>query len=65
MDHLKILRTERTESTGIPPVFRYTVTGEVAWPNGCNELGAATTAGAKERFKKEVTLAKTDDGRWQ
>jgi hypothetical protein len=28
-------------------------------------MGTATSAGAKERFKKEVTLVKTDEGNWQ
>ncbi len=65
VDDLKILKTEETESTGNPPIFRYTVTGEVAWPDGRTEMGTNTAAGAKEKFKKEVTLAKTDDGDWQ
>ncbi len=45
---LKILKTEETGSTGNPPVFRYTVSGEVAWLDGCTEMGPNTTAGAKK-----------------
>ncbi len=56
VNDLKILKTEETESTGNPTIFRYTVRGEITWPDGCTEMGTNTSAGAKEKFKKEVTL---------
>ncbi|MDB5206024.1 MAG: hypothetical protein JWR72_1099 [Flavisolibacter sp.] len=65
VENLKILKTERTESTGIPPVFRYTVRGEVAWSGGCSERGTKTTAGTKEKFEKLVILYKTEECNWE
>ncbi|HVF80756.1 MAG TPA: hypothetical protein VM884_02440 [Flavisolibacter sp.] len=65
VNNLKIVRTEKTESTGNPPVFRYTVRGEVIWPEGCAETGATAISGKKEKFTKVVTLIKTEEGTWQ
>jgi len=65
VNNLKILKTEVTESTNGPHVFRYTVSGEVEWPDGCKEMGTNTSAGTKEKFEKLVVLSKTEDGNWQ
>ena len=65
VNNLKILKTEETESTDAPHVFRYTVSGEVEWPEGCKETSTNTSAGTKEKFEKQVVLAKTEDGNWQ
>lgn len=64
VNDLKIMKTEETKSTDGPHVFTYTVRGEVEWPDGCKEMGN-TAAGTKEKFEKQVTLTKTDDGAWQ
>jgi hypothetical protein len=65
INNLKILRTEETESTNGPHIFRYTVSGEVEWPKGCAENGTSTPPGTKEKFERLLTLYKSDDGRWE
>ena len=65
VNDLKILRTEETESTGEPHVFRYSVRGVVEWPDGCTEMGTNTPPGTKEKIEKTVTLFKAEDGSWQ
>jgi hypothetical protein len=65
VNNLKILRTEKTESTGEPPMFRYAVSGEVEWPDGCTESGTTTPPGTKEKFERLVTLYQSDEGQWQ
>ena len=62
---LKILKTEKTESTGQPPIFHFTVQGEVEWPDGCQEFGSTTPPGTREKFERLVTLYKTDEGNWE
>ncbi|HYO22463.1 MAG TPA: hypothetical protein VER36_08650 [Flavisolibacter sp.] len=65
VNNLEILKTEETESTGQPPIFHFTVRGEVEWPNGCQEFGSNTPPGTKEKFERLVTLYKTDEGKWE
>ena len=65
VNNLKILKTEETKSTGGPHIFRYTVSGEVEWPNGCTEKGTNTPPGTKERFERLLTLYKAEGGGWE
>jgi hypothetical protein len=65
VNDLKILKTEETESTGEPPIFRYTISGEIEWPDGCTESGSNTPPGTKEKFKRLITLYKTHEGKWE
>ena len=65
INDLKILKTEETKSTGGPHIFRYTVSGEVAWPDGCTEKGTNTPAGTREKFERLLTLYKSSSGEWE
>ena len=65
VNHLKILRTEKTESTGQPTIFHFSVSGEVEWPTGCTEFGTNTPPGTKEKFERLVTLYETENGSWE
>ena len=62
---LNILRTEETKSTGGPHIFRYTVSGEIEWPNGCKERQGSTPPGTKEKFNRLLTLYKSGNGEWE
>ena len=64
VDGLKILNTEETKNLIGKPAYRYAVTGEVEWPEGCTEFGSRLEPGRKESFEKTVTLSKGDDGEW-
>ena len=65
VNDLKILKTEETESTGGPHIYRYTVSGEVEWPEGCRENGTSTPPGTKEKFNRLLTLYKAKNGDWE
>ena len=65
VNDLKILKTEETNSTGGPHIFRYTVSGEVEWPGGCKENETNTPPGTKEKFNRLLTLFKTGEGNWE
>ena len=61
---MQIVNVQETTTFIGTKAWRYTVTGEVAWPEGCSEFGSGLQPGAKEQFQKTVTLAKGDDGEW-
>lgn len=65
VNDLKIIKTEETQTILGNPAYRYTVTGEVQWPQGCKEFGTGIQPGAIEKFEKTVTLGKNDNGDWQ
>ena len=65
VNNLKILSTEKTEITGEPVVFRYSIRGEVEWPDGCTEAGSNTPPGTKEKFERLITLYQTGEGKWE
>lgn len=65
INNLKILRTEKTASTGKATIFRYTIQGEVEWPGGCTEGGNKTPRGTKETFQRLITLYKAENGGWE
>jgi len=60
---LKITGTkENTSFIGLKG-YEYTVTGEVFWKKGCNEIGHSIKPGQKEKFEnKIVILIKGDEG---
>ena len=49
---MKILSTKETKGTDIKHVYQYTVSGEIEWPQGCNEAGHQNTPGSREAFEK-------------
>jgi hypothetical protein len=65
VNHIKILKTAETKSTGGPHIFTYTITGEVEWPGGCRDTSTNTPPGTKEKFNRLLTLYKSDDGKWE
>jgi len=65
VNDFKVLRTQQTEGMSGDPVYQYTISGEVEWPDGCKEMGTNTAPGAKEKFEKTVSLYKDEDGNWQ
>ena len=62
---LKILKTEETETLAGNKAYKYTVTGEVEWPDGCTEFGTRLEPGRKEVFDKVVYLGKDMEGNWR
>ena len=62
---LKVINTEKTENMMGGDAWRYTVSGEVEWPEGCREFGTGVQPGTREKFEKTITLSKTDSGDWQ
>lgn len=65
VNNLKILKTTETKKTGGPHVFTYSITGEVEWPNGCNDMGTNTPPGTKEKFNRLLTLYESEKGNWE
>ncbi|MET0636674.1 MAG: hypothetical protein ABWZ25_11660 [Chitinophagaceae bacterium] len=65
VDNLKILDTKDAEGISGNKGYEYVVSGEIVWPEGCNEFGNLAP-GSKEPFAdKHVFLIKTDEGKWQ
>jgi hypothetical protein len=65
VDDLKIISTEETKNLMGGVAYKYTVSGSVEWPDGCNEFGSQLPSGAKEKFEKIVFLSKDEQGKWQ
>lgn len=62
---LKIINTKETETIFGTPALQYTVSGEVEWPQGCNQFFGNLPPAYKETFQnKTVTFAKTVKG-WE
>ena len=65
VNDLKILKTEETETVVGNKAYKYTVSGEVEWPDGCTEFGTRLEPGRKETFEKVVYLGSDGNGKWQ
>jgi len=65
IEEMKIISTEEMTSYDGDKELRYTVTGEITWPDGCSDFGTGLQPGAKERFQKTVTLSRDDEGAWR
>jgi hypothetical protein len=64
VNSLKIIKTEETETISGGAAYKYTVSGEVEWPDGCTEFGTRLEPGRKESFEKVIYLGKGSNG-WQ
>jgi hypothetical protein len=61
---LEIVNSKDAEAISGATGYEYTVSGEIIWPNGCNEFGNVPP-GFTEKFQnKKVFLIKVD-GNWQ
>ena len=65
VNSLKVLKTSSTTSIFGLKGYQFVVSGEIEWPEGCNEFGTGLPAGYKEKFdNKSVVLIKSEAG-WQ
>jgi hypothetical protein len=60
---LKVLKTEETRRSEADHIFRFTVSGQIEWPEGCSD--SVIRRGAATRFSRVVTLTRTEDGSWK
>ncbi|MBS1563302.1 MAG: hypothetical protein JST39_02885 [Bacteroidetes bacterium] len=64
VNNLKIISTEETTNMMGGKAWRYKVTGEVQWPEGCADFGSRLQPGYTQPFEKTVYLSKGEDGNW-
>ncbi|HYF30637.1 MAG TPA: hypothetical protein VD993_05935 [Chitinophagaceae bacterium] len=65
VNSVTILKTEETETIVGNKAYKYTVSGEISWPDGCTEYGTRLEPGRTDQFEKVIYLGNDGDGNWQ